>query len=160
MYLVKEDLDKRFMEEALQLARQAEQLNEVPIGAVVVQHNRIIGRGYNRREMDANPLAHAELIAIQEAARFLGGWRLENCVLYVTLEPCPMCAGAIVQSRIAKVVYATADPKSGYAGSLHNTLQDPRLNHQTQIVSGVCQEEASQLLKQFFRRLRKKNPTP
>lgn len=148
--------DYYFMQEALKLARQAEELDEVPIGAVIVKDGEIIGRGYNRREIDGDPLGHAELIAIQQASNRLGGWRLEGCTLYVTLEPCPMCAGAIVQSRIARVVYATADPKSGYAGSLHNTLQDRRLNHQPELDTGICQEESSQLLKQFFRRLRDK----
>ncbi|WP_234410614.1 tRNA adenosine(34) deaminase TadA [Caldalkalibacillus mannanilyticus] len=143
-----------YMEEALSLAREAEKLEEVPIGAVVVKNDRIIGRGYNRREIDKNPLAHAEIMAIQMASQTLGGWRLEGCELYVTLEPCPMCAGAIVQSRVERVIYGTEDPKAGYAGSLYNLLQDQRLNHQTEIVSGVLQQECQEILKNFFRKLR------
>lgn len=154
MIMTETNQDVLFMQEAIQLAKQAEELNEVPIGAVVVKDNLVIGRGYNRREIDQNPLGHAEIMAIQEASNHLGGWRLEDCSLYVTLEPCPMCAGAIVQARLEKVIYATEDPKSGYAGSLHNTLQDPALNHQTEIVSAVCREECQGLLKDFFRQLR------
>jgi tRNA(adenine34) deaminase len=146
----------QFMKEAITLAKQAEQLDEVPIGAVVVRDGKVIGCGYNRREIDKNPLGHAEIMAIAEASRYMGGWRLEGCQLYVTLEPCPMCAGAIVQSRIEQLIYGTEDPKSGYAGSLYNTLQDPRLNHQTEIVTGIYKEECQALLKDFFRRLREK----
>lgn len=123
-----------YMQEAIRLAKQAEGLGEIPIGAIVVKDGQIIGRGYNRREVDKNPLGHAELMAIAEAAKRLGGWRLEGCQLYVTLEPCPMCAGAIVQARIKQVIYGAEDPKSGYAGSLYNTLQDQRLNHQVEII--------------------------
>ncbi|GAA0353164.1 tRNA adenosine(34) deaminase TadA [Bacillus horti] len=143
-----------YMEEAIRLAKQAEDLGEVPIGAVVVRDGEIIGRGYNRREIDGNPLGHAELMAISEAAEKLGGWRLEQCQLIVTLEPCPMCAGAIIQARIQLLIYGAKDPKAGYAGSLYNTLQDQRLNHQTEIIHGVCQEECQELLQSFFRRLR------
>jgi tRNA(adenine34) deaminase len=145
-----------FMHEAILLAKQARELNEVPIGAVVVKNGQIIGRGYNRREIDKSPLGHAEIMAIQEASKYLGVWRLDDCQLYVTLEPCPMCAGAIVQSRIREVIFGTHDPKSGYAGSLHNTLQNPKLNHQTEIHHGVHQEECEELLKAFFRKLREK----
>lgn len=145
-----------FMQEAIELAKQAEKLNEVPIGAVVVKDGQIIGRGYNRREIDGNPLGHAEIIAIMQASKHLGGWRLEDCELFVTLEPCPMCAGAIVQSRIKRLVYGASDPKSGYAGTLYNTLQDKRLNHQTEIIQGVCLEECQLLLQNFFRRLRQR----
>lgn len=145
-----------YMQEALALAKQAEDLNEVPIGAVVVKAGQIIGRGYNRREIDRNPLGHAEIMAISEAAAYLGGWRLEDCQLYVTLEPCPMCAGAIIQARLSLLVYGAFDPKSGYAGSLYNTLQDVRLNHQTEIVQGICEEECQMLLRDFFRQLRQR----
>ena len=153
-----EEIDKHifYMQEAYSLAKQAEALQEVPIGAVVVKDGIILGRGYNRREMDGNPIAHAEIVAIQEASQALGGWRLEGCDLYVTLEPCPMCAGAIIQARINQVVYATEDPKAGYAGSLYNLLQDERLNHQTKVVSGVLKEECQHLLKDFFQQLRKR----
>jgi tRNA(adenine34) deaminase len=146
----------RFMQEAIALARQAEQLDEVPIGAIIVKEGNIIGRGYNHRERDKDPLGHAEIMAIAEASKHVRGWRLEGCQLYVTLEPCPMCAGAIVQSRIEQLIYGTEDPKSGYAGSLYNTLQDERLNHQTTIIAGICKEECKTLLKDFFRKLRVK----
>lgn len=145
-----------WMQKALQQARMAEHLGEVPIGAVVVFDGKLIGAGYNRREIDQNPLGHAELAAIRQASQYLGGWRLAGCALYVTLEPCPMCAGAIVQARIGRVCFGAFDPKSGYAGSLHNTLRDQRLNHQVEITSGVCQAECSRLLQSFFRRLRSK----
>jgi tRNA(adenine34) deaminase len=147
---------QQFMQEAIALARQAERLDEVPIGAVIVKEGKIIGRGYNRREQDKNPLGHAEIMAITEASKRVKGWRLEGCQLYVTLEPCPMCAGAIVQSRIEQLIYGTEDPKSGYAGSLYNTLQDKRLNHQTNIIAGICKEECKALLKDFFRKLRER----
>lgn len=146
----------RYMKEAIALAQQAEKINEIPIGAVVVKEGQVIGRGYNRREIDKSPLGHAEIMAITEASQYLDAWRLEGCHLYVTLEPCPMCAGAIVQSRIELLIYGTEDPKSGYAGSLHNTLQDGRLNHQTEIISGVYKEECQTLLRDFFRKLRER----
>jgi tRNA(adenine34) deaminase len=143
-----------YMKQAISLAQQAEKIDEVPIGAVVVKEGQVIGRGYNRREIDKSPLGHAEIMAITEASKYLNAWRLEGCQLYVTLEPCPMCAGVIVQSRIERLIYGAEDPKSGYAGSLHNTLQDGRLNHQTEIISGVYKEECQLLLKDFFRKLR------
>jgi tRNA(adenine34) deaminase len=143
-----------FMLAALEEAKKAEEMGEVPIGAVVVRDGKIIARGYNLRETTQDPLAHAEIRAIQQAADRLGSWRLQDCILYVTLEPCPMCAGAILQSRIKQVVYGTADPKAGCAGSLLNLLQDQRFNHQTEVVTSVCQQECSQILKQFFHRLR------
>jgi len=143
-----------YMRKAIDLARKAEELGEVPIGAVIVKNDQIIGTGYNRREIDCNPLAHAEVMAIQQASQALGGWRLEECDLYVTLEPCPMCAGAIVQARIERVIFATSDPKAGYAGSLYNVLQDQRLNHQTEVISGIYQEECQEMLKSFFKKLR------
>ncbi|MDQ0340607.1 tRNA(adenine34) deaminase [Caldalkalibacillus uzonensis] len=145
---------EKWMEQAIQLAKRAESLGEVPIGAVIVKDGTVIGTGYNRREIDKSPLAHAEIIAIQEACEQLGGWRLTGCDLYVTLEPCPMCAGAIVQARIKRVVYGTEDPKAGYAGTLYNTLQDERLNHQVEVIAGVRKEECQHVLKDFFRRLR------
>ena len=148
--------DDYYMNLAIEEARKAEALGEVPIGAVIVRDGEIIGRGYNRREIDRDPLAHAELLAIKEASETLGGWRLINSTLYVTLEPCPMCAGAIVQSRIVRVVYGTQDPKAGCAGTLMNLLQEPRFNHQVAFEKGICEDECSELLKSFFRNLREK----
>lgn len=148
--------DEKYMELAMEEARKAETLGEVPIGAIIVRDGNIIGRGYNRREIDRDPLAHAELLAIKEASGNLGGWRLLNATLYVTLEPCPMCAGAIVQSRIMRVVYGTKDPKAGCAGTLMNLLQEPRLNHQVELTQGICEKECAALLTNFFRHLREK----
>lgn len=150
------------MREAIREAEKAEQLGEVPIGAVIVKNNEIVGRGYNLRETTHDATAHAEILAIREASESLGSWRLLDCTLYVTLEPCPMCAGAIVQSRIPNVVYGTIDPKAGCAGTLMNLLQEPRFNHRTQVLDGVLQEECAWLLTRFFRelRLRLKKPKP
>ncbi len=148
--------DEHFMREALAEARKAMECGEVPIGAVVVRDGEIVGRGYNLRETKKDPTLHAELIAIREASARLGGWRLIGCELYVTLEPCPMCAGAIVQARIERVVYGAADPKAGCAGTLMNLCDEPRFNHQLPVVAGVLAEECGQLLKEFFRRLRGK----
>jgi tRNA(adenine34) deaminase len=146
--------DHTWMREAIVEALKAEQIGEVPIGAVIVRGGEIVGRGHNLRETSLDPTAHAEMIAIRDASNRLGAWRLTDCTLYVTLEPCPMCAGAIVQSRIQKVVYGTTDPKAGCAGTLMNLLQEPRFNHETELVSGLLQEECAALLTQFFRRLR------
>lgn len=151
---MEKDWDGLWMDEAIALAREAMAQGEVPIGAVVIKDGKVVGKGYNRREICRNALAHAELIAIDEACRTLGSWRLTGCELYVTLEPCPMCAGAIVQARILRVIYGAKDPKAGYAGSLHNILQDERLNHQVQITAGVREEICQTLLKTFFRHLR------
>lgn len=148
--------DEFFMNLALKEAEKAEKLGEVPIGAIIVRNGEVIGRGYNRREIDRDPLAHAELLAIKDASHTLEGWRLLDSTLYVTLEPCPMCAGAIVQSRISRVVYGTYDHKAGCAGTLMNLLQEPRFNHQVEIQSNVCEKECAEILKAFFRRLRKK----
>lgn len=145
-----------FMQAAIEEARKAEALREVPIGAVVVRGEEIIGRGHNLRETAKDPLAHAELIAIKEASLTLDAWRLLDCRLYVTLEPCPMCAGAIVQARVPQVIYGTTDPKAGCAGTLMNLLQEERFNHRVDVISGVLQEECAQLLTQFFRKLRGK----
>ncbi|MBW7475604.1 tRNA adenosine(34) deaminase TadA [Paenibacillus oenotherae] len=154
MKFVREE-DQRWMREAIEEALKAEQLGEVPIGAVIVKDGEIIGRGHNLRETSLDPTAHAEMIAIREASIKLGAWRLLECTLYVTLEPCPMCAGAIVQSRLHKVVYGTIDPKAGCGGTLMNLLQEPRFNHETELVSGVLQDECAALLTQFFKRVRK-----
>lgn len=154
--LTEEALHEYWMRLAIAEARKAEALGEVPIGAVIVRNNEIIGRGYNLRETTLDSTAHAEMVAIREASEVIGAWRLLDCSLYVTLEPCPMCAGAIVQSRVPRVIYGTADPKAGCAGTLMNLLQEPRFNHRTEIVPDVLQPECSSMLTQFFRKLRKK----
>ncbi|MEL6329050.1 MAG: tRNA adenosine(34) deaminase TadA [Planctomycetota bacterium] len=151
-------LDDRMMARAIELAREAEQIGEVPIGAVVYDgQGRVLGEGFNRRETDDDPLAHAEVLAIRAAAKLLGDWRLEGCSLAVTLEPCPMCAGAIVNSRIDRVIYGASDPKAGAVRSLYELLADDRLNHHVgEIVAGVREDECAQLLRAFFRKLRAK----
>lgn len=146
--------DYIWMQAAIAEAKKAEALGEVPIGAVIVKDGAIIGRGHNLRETSLDPTAHAEMIAIREASRHLEAWRLLDCTLYVTLEPCPMCAGALVQGRIRKVVYGTIDPKAGCAGTLMNLLQEPRFNHETELVGGLMKQECADLLTRFFRRLR------
>jgi tRNA(adenine34) deaminase len=148
--------DKVWMMEALAEARRAGDIGEVPIGAVVVREGEILGRGYNRREIDGDPLAHAEILAIREAASRMGGWRLSGATMYVTLEPCPMCAGALVNSRIQRLVYGAADPKAGYCGSLGNLVQDPRLNHRLEVTAGVLESESAALLRGFFASLRRR----
>lgn len=145
------------MKEAIAEAKRAEDIGEVPIGAVIVRGDEIIGRGYNLRETTQDATAHAEIVAIREASQQIGAWRLLDCRLYVTLEPCPMCAGAIVQSRIPQVIYGTHDPKAGCAGTLMNLLQESRFNHQTEVIQDVLQEECSTMLTQFFRKLRGKS---
>lgn len=149
----------KYMKEAMEQARKAERLNEVPIGCVIVYGDKIIARGYNRRNIDKNTLSHAELNAIRKASKKLGDWRLEDCEMYITLEPCQMCAGAIVQSRIKKVYIACMNPKAGCAGSILNLLDIKQFNHQVEIDRGLMEEECSQMLSGFFRRLResKKN---
>ncbi|CCQ94092.1 tRNA specific adenosine deaminase [[Clostridium] ultunense Esp] len=156
MKLNQEEMDRYWMREALLLAEEAGKLGEVPIGAVIVRNGEKIGQGYNRREVDKNPLAHAEILAIQEASRTLKGWRLNGTTLYVTLEPCPMCGGAILQSRIPRLVFGARDPKAGAAGSILDLMHEPRFNHQVEVVEGVLAEEAGALLTQFFRRLRQR----
>lgn len=146
--------DEKWMREAILEAKKAEKLGEVPIGAVIVKDGVIIGRGHNLRETELDPTAHAELIAIKAASEHLSAWRLLDCTLYVTLEPCPMCAGAIVQSRVKRVVYGTTDYKAGCAGTLMNLLQEPRFNHETELTSGILQEECSNMLSNFFKQLR------
>ena len=148
--------EERYMKEAIRQARKAGKLNEVPIGCVIVRDGRIIARGYNRRNTDLNTLAHAELQAIRKASRVVGDWRLEDCVMYITLEPCQMCAGAIVQARIPKVVIGSRNPKAGCAGSVLDLLHVPAFNHQVELEEGVLQEECSEMLTSFFRELRKK----
>ncbi|SFD72102.1 tRNA-adenosine deaminase [Lentibacillus persicus] len=149
-----------YMQAAIDQAKKAESLNEVPIGAVVVYQDEIIASGYNLRESSQTTLSHAELIAIEKANQKIGSWRLEDCTLYVTLEPCPMCAGAIVQSRIERVVFGAPDPKAGCAGTLMNLLQDDRFNHQVDVAGGVLEDECSALLTDFFRKLRRGKQQP
>jgi tRNA(adenine34) deaminase len=148
--------EETYMKLAIEEAKKARSIGEVPIGAIIVLDGEIIAKGSNRRETEQNATAHAEIIAIQEACRKLGTWRLENAELYVTLEPCPMCSGAIILSRIKKVVYGASDPKAGCAGTLMNLLTDTRFNHRSEVVSGILAEECGQLLSQFFRDLRRK----
>jgi tRNA(adenine34) deaminase len=143
------------MMEALAEAGRAAGIGEVPIGAVVVRQGEVLGRGHNRREIDRDPLAHAEILAIREAAARLQGWRLEGCTMYVTLEPCAMCAGALVNSRVERLVYGAADPKAGFCGTLGNLVQDPRLNHRLAVTAGVLASESAALLRGFFASLRR-----
>ena len=142
--------DLEAMEEALALAREAAAAGEVPVGAVAVFEGRVVGRGRNAREQAADPTAHAELLAVQAAARTLGRWRLTGVTLYVTLEPCAMCAGAIVLARMDRLVYGAPDPKAGACGSVLNVVNDPRLNHRPKVVSGILAEECASLLRTFF----------
>ncbi|MDE0635351.1 MAG: tRNA adenosine(34) deaminase TadA [Candidatus Poribacteria bacterium] len=146
--------DVLWMEKALELARQASEKGDVPVGAILVKDDTCIAAAHNLRELSGNPIAHAEMLVIQEASQKVGNWRLTGTTLYVTLEPCAMCAGAIVLARIPKVVYAADDPKAGAAGTLYNILQDERLNHQVELIRGVCAEESSALLKTFFKNRR------
>ncbi|BDZ79938.1 tRNA adenosine(34) deaminase TadA [Claveliimonas bilis] len=150
------DTDEKYMKEALKQAKKAYALEETPIGCVIVHEGKIISRGYNRRNTDKNPLAHAEITAIRKASKKLGDWRLEGCTLYVTLEPCQMCAGAIIQSRMDRVVIGCMNPKAGCAGSVLNLLQVDRFNHQADVTRGVLEEKCSKLMKSFFRELREK----
>ncbi|MBQ9123224.1 MAG: tRNA adenosine(34) deaminase TadA [Lachnospiraceae bacterium] len=150
-------LDEKYMKSALTQAKKALALGEVPIGCVIVYQGKIIGRGYNRRNTDKNTLAHAEITAINKASKKIGDWRLEECTLYVTLEPCQMCAGAIVQARIPKVVMGCMNPKAGCAGSILNILNMPQFNHQVETSKGILEEECSTMLKVFFKDLRIKN---
>jgi len=147
--------DAKWMREALVEARQAASLGEVPVGAVVVRADEIVGRGHNRREIDGDPVAHAEIVAIRQAAEAVGNWRLTGCSLYVTLEPCAMCAGALVNSRVERLVFGTGDPKAGYCGSLGNLVEDPRLNHRLEVTEGVLSEECSEVIQRFFSKLRR-----
>lgn len=148
--------DIKYMKMALAEARKAYQRAEVPIGAVVVCNDQVVGRGFNLREQTQDPTSHAEMIALREAAENEASWRLEDCQLYVTLEPCPMCAGAILQSRIKRLVYGASDPKAGAVDSLYQLLNDGRFNHQVEVKKGVMEDESAQLLKDFFRELRQR----
>lgn len=148
--------DEKYMKEAIRQAKKAYKLDETPIGCVIVHDGKIIGRGYNRRNTDKSPLAHAEITAIKKASKKLGDWRLEECTLYVTLEPCQMCAGAIIQSRLTRVVVGCMNPKAGCAGSVLNLLDIKEFNHQAELTTGVLEEECSALMTGFFRELRER----
>lgn len=151
--------DEFYMKMAIDEALKAEQLGEVPIGAVIVHDDQVIARGYNVREIKQSALGHAEITTIEEACKAIDSWRLEDTTLYVTLEPCPMCAGAIIQSRIPRVVFGAKDPKAGCGGSIYNLLQEERFNHRCEVISGILEEECGKLLTDFFKELRarKKN---
>jgi tRNA(adenine34) deaminase len=155
--LSEEEKDIKYMKAAIAQAKKAYALGEVPIGCVIVYEDKIIGRGYNRRNTDKTPLAHAEITAIKKAGKFMKDWRLEGCKLYVTLEPCQMCAGAIVQARIPEVIMAAENPKAGCAGSVMDILDNPDFNHQVNVKKGVLKDECSALLKRFFLELRVRN---
>lgn len=146
--------DEKYMKRALKLAKKAAELGEVPIGCVIVYEGRVIGSGYNRRKTDKNTLSHAEITAIKRASKRMGDWRLEDCTMYVTLEPCQMCAGAMVQARITRAVIGCMNPKAGCAGSIYNILNEPRFNHQIETTIGVLEEECSVMLTSFFKQLR------
>lgn len=148
--------DEKYMKAAIAQAKKAYKREETPIGCVIVYEDKIIARGYNKRNWKKNTLAHAEILAINKASKVLGDWRLEECTMYVTLEPCPMCAGAIVQARIPKVVMGSMNAKAGCAGSVMNLLQTEGFNHQAEVISGVLSEECSQLMTGFFKELRRK----
>lgn len=149
-------VDEKYMKEAIKQAKKAYRLWEVPIGCVIVYEDKIIARGYNRRNTDKNTLAHAELTAIKRASKVLGDWRLEGCTMYVTLEPCQMCAGALVQSRITRVVMGSMNPKAGCAGSILDLFHMEQFNHQVETEEGVLKEECSHMLSTFFKELRRK----
>ncbi len=146
--------DEKYMYEAVKLARRAARIDEVPIGCVIVHDGRIIAKGYNRRNTDKSTLAHAEIMAIRKASKVIGDWRLEDCTLYVTLEPCQMCAGAIVQARIPRVVMGTMNAKAGCAGSVINILQMEQFNHQVEVTKGVLADECREMMQSFFKQLR------
>jgi tRNA(adenine34) deaminase len=148
----------KWMRQALEQAEHAARMGEIPVGAVVVRQGKIIGEGHNRRETDNDPLAHAELLAIHQAALAVGNWRLVGCTIYVTLEPCAMCAGALVNSRVERLVFGTRDPKAGFCGSLGNLVTDGRLNHRLEVTEGVLAEDCARLLHDFFATLRSARP--
>lgn len=154
--MLSQEKQEEYMRLAIDQARKAEALDEVPIGCVIIHEGQVIGRGYNRRETDQEAKAHAEMMAIQEANQYLSNWRLENCQLFVTLEPCSMCAGAIVLSRIPEVYFGASDPKSGMGGSILNLMEVDELNHQCQVTSGILADECGQMLKDFFQQVRQK----
>lgn len=148
--------DEKWMRQAIKQAKKAEKLEEVPIGCVIVHNDKIIARGYNRRNTDHTSLAHAEMMAIKKACKKIGDWRLEECTLYVTLEPCQMCAGAIVQSRVKRVVIGAMNKKAGCAGSIFNLLEEDRFNHKAEVTRGILEDECAEMMSEFFRGLRAK----
>lgn len=150
----RKSIDEKYMKEAMKQAKKAELLNEVPIGCVIVYQDKIIARAYNRRNTDKNTLAHAEILAIKKASKVIKDWRLEECTMYITLEPCQMCAGAIVQARVPRVVIGSMNPKAGCAGSIINLLQMEQFNHQVEVETGVLGEQCSMILTDFFKKLR------
>ncbi len=150
-------IHEKYMKEAFRQAKKAYALGEVPIGCVIVHEGKIIGRGYNRRNTDKSTLAHAEITAIRKASKYIGDWRLEECTIYITLEPCQMCAGAIIQARIPEVVMGCMNPKAGCGGSVLNILENPGFNHQAFVTRGILEQECSDLLKLFFAQLRQRN---
>lgn len=154
--LVQQERHRYWMAKAIDQAKAAAELGEVPIGAIIVRDGEIIGQAANQREAAHQAIAHAEILAIQAANQAVGAWRLEGASLYVTLEPCPMCAGAIINARIKEVVYGASDPKAGCVGSLYNLLEDQRFNHQVEVIAGVCAQESGDILSNFFRNLREK----
>jgi len=151
--------DKKFMQEAILEAKHASELGEIPVGAVIVKDNEIIARAFNRRDIDNSPFAHAEMLAIAEASKKLNSWRLDDCTLYVTLEPCPMCAGAIAQCRLKRLVYGAKDPKAGAAGTLYNIPNDSRFAHKCDVTAGVMEKECKELLSNFFLAKRLSKPS-
>ena len=146
---------EKYMKKALALAKKAAELDEVPVGAVVVKGGKIIGSGYNKKNATANPFLHAEMIAMTKACKKIGDWRLNECDLYVTLEPCPMCAGAIINARVKRVIFGAYDPKAGCTGSLYNLPEDRRFNHRAEIVGGIMEKECGAVLTEYFKRKRK-----
>jgi tRNA(adenine34) deaminase len=154
------DFDQHIMQRALELAQQAAAIGEVPVGAVVCQHETIIAEAYNRRELDQDPVAHAEILAIRQAAKKIDSWRLDDCTLYVTLEPCAMCAGALVNCRLPRLVYGATDPKMGCVDTLYQLCTEARFNHRIEVISGLYAEEAGQLLSDFFKARRGKIKLP
>jgi tRNA(adenine34) deaminase len=157
MNVTKAEQDEQYMRQAIEAAKIAQENGDVPIGAVVVYENQVIGRAYNQREQLKDPTAHAEIIALTQAAAFIESWRLHGCTMFVTLEPCAMCAGALVLGRLDRLVYGCGDPKAGACGSLYNIVQDERLNHRLEITSGVLADECAKLLQDFFRQKRPGN---
>lgn len=153
------DADRVYMAEALRLARAAAERGDVPVGAIVVRGDAVIGTGYNRREVDADPTGHAEIVALREACRHAGRWRVDGATMYVTLEPCPMCAGALVNARVGRLVYGADDPKAGAVRSLYGICDDARLNHRLDVTGGVMADEAAALLQEFFARARARRRT-
>ena len=152
------ETDQQFMAEALRQALMALDVDEVPVGAVIVRNGRVIGRAHNQRELLHDPTAHAEMIAITQAAEHVGNWRLEDCTMYVTLEPCAMCAGAMVLARLPRLVFGASDPKAGAVGSVYDIPRDPRLNHTVEVTGGVLERECGEILTEFFRKKRERSP--